>query len=1124
GKALADIDLDGYVEIISIGGENSLLVPSMTKVFAFEHDGTFKWESEQVAERYTLDGLTAVKGDGSVNGTLDGAEPTIADLDQDGTPEIIVGHGVIAAIGQQSGLAVTVFDNQGMKLFTSYARGADIQAGGSFMRAEVVDLDLDGDPEILVGSAAFSHDGELLWTVDGLKNDSRRATPLAVNLDDDPFPELIRAGTTDSEIVALNHDGSNFWDEPASTVFNFQTFEAELVIADVEDDGLVDILAVGNNGFSAGKLEVLNGADGSLKWDYPSDASGLNVGVVSPTVFDLNGDGNQEVLLFGYQPRTLWVLAGDTGQLIQEFDLELGNPSAFEAPIFADVDNDGASELLINGTFRFFGAMSAYWVFESPDDNWAPTRSIWNQWNYHVTNVNPDGTIPRFEQPHWLVSGLNQNRLNGRLPEERVEENDSFEYAASDGQLASNIARVDITVLPPNAPPRIVSTPRLLASPNFEYIYPVLAVDADPGETLIVSVANGPDGMVIDALNQVTWTPTTDDLGPHVVVLDVVDSLGTRSSQTFTIEVVPPVAVPDLSGRTEAEAVTDLNAVTLEASPILDSFSDTVPAGDVMTQDPSPNTTVAAGSSVSVEISRGQIPVAVPRVLGLNLDEAQADLAISGLATGSVVWVNDPLIPRDSILAQDPPPNALIAPNSAVDLTVSGGPRAVIVLDPPVITSGKSAAVSVEVRDVDGTPLDPQPTLSLSLASDPGSSFGTLPVLSGFSITTSPDTQGAFELGVSYSAPDPESISAEFAVLGPISDGIQGDLYSRFSRQQQQFGVLIEQLITAVDQGDSAAIAALDADLAALAEAIDLRRLRTMIAIAPDGGALPTPEQAAALGTGNQDSAYLDTSLELVALLEVMESVVLDSNTPDRVLSQLNQDLAAAAAALASLEPSVPGILRANGAITALTGTLAPRLLVADIQAVRQALVDQGLNSGQTTQRKAGRFSLPGIMIASQIRQNIITNFYVPYLGQAARMLGAVIAADLLQTYANFGAISGIITGASQSIHVFGIQPSVIEGLGFDPTLSPNNAVIMVGPALLNAVSNAASALSSARSIKDVNSAFDAINGILDAADGLNDAWNDANSIPMGVVRGCILDNNPACSQLVYPDGFTSVY
>lgn len=59
---------------------------------------------------------------------------------------------------------------------------------------------------------------------------------------------------------------------------------------------------------------------------------------------------------------------------------------------------------------------------------------------------------------------------------------------------------------------------------------------------------------------------------------------------------------------------------------------------------------------------------------------------------------------------------------------------------------------------------------------------------------------------------------------------------------------------------------------------------------------------------------------------------------------------------------------------------------------------------------------------------------------------------------------------------------------------------------------------------EDVNSAFDAINGILDAADGLNDAWNDANSIPMGVVSGCILDSRPECAQLVYPQGFTSVY
>jgi uncharacterized repeat protein (TIGR01451 family) len=32
-----------------------------------------------------------------------------------------------------------------------------------------------------------------------------------------------------------------------------------------------------------------------------------------------------------------------------------------------------------------------------------PTRKIWNQHTYHITNVNDDGTIPQFETPSWLT-------------------------------------------------------------------------------------------------------------------------------------------------------------------------------------------------------------------------------------------------------------------------------------------------------------------------------------------------------------------------------------------------------------------------------------------------------------------------------------------------------------------------------------------------------------------------------------------------------------------------------------------------------------------------------------------------------------------------------------------------
>jgi hypothetical protein len=194
---------------------------------------------------------------------------------------------------------------------------------------------------------------------------------------------------------------------------------------------------------------------------------------------------------------------------------------------------------------------------------------------------------------------------------------------------------------------------------------------------------------------------------------------------------------------------------------------------------------------------------------------------------------------------------------------------------------------------------------------------------------------------------------------------------------------------------------------------------------------------------------------------------------------------------------------------------------VADIRAVRQALRDEGwIGPGS-----ASRFTLPSLMSAVRIRTDIMKNTYLPYLGEVAWAMGTVIAADLLQEYANASAIAGIISGASQSFHAFHIPNSVIEGFGFDPTLSPNNAVTMIGPSLLDAAAGAASGLSSAGSIKDVNTAMDAIQTQLDKASALDSAWDDANSIPRGgVVSGCILSGTPGCRQLIYPDGFASVY
>ena len=1098
--AIGDIDLDGKPELVVIGGYSDFAPTTSMQLYAFEHDGKLKWVSEDLPRVFYVDDIRRV------DHTLNESAVTIADIDQDGRPEIL-------AAPSRGPATYHVWDHEGRTLAHVQAPGTAI-VSGTQTRVTVVDLDLDGDVEIVVGNAAWSHRGELLWSrQDGFIHSKSQNFPVVANLDDDPYPELIRVrGGASGNLVAWNHDGTNLWEETRPAGFN----DAPITVADVDADGYADILFTNPN--AADLFEVIDGRDGSVKW-----SKSVTTRSIGATVFDLDRDGFVEVIFVDESARVhVWDGRDGTEKLV--FETGKPRPAAFTVPVFADIDSDGAAELILPGGGSF-GIDAAVSVWESPLDDWAPMRAVWNEQRYHVTNVNDDLTIPALERPHWLVPGLNQAMINQRLPEDRLETTDAFTYRASDGELQSNVAEVSIEILPPNAAPRILSTPPLLASPDFEYVYNVLAVDADPGETLVFTVAEGPAAMSVDANGRVTWTPGIGDLGMHPVVISVTDTLGVTAYQNFIVEVRDSVLVPDLGGLTEAAAVAALEAVSLRADPLRDTFSDLVAVGEVALQNPAPSTPIAAGAGVTVEISRGPVPVGVPRLVGLDVDTAIAALTTVGLGGAPIDWVNDPTTPWGIVLSQDPAPNAQVAPASDVAIVVSGGPRAVIDVDPPLIPAGATATVSVSVRDVDGTVLDPQPAVSLSLQVEPDALFGTPPTLNGTTIETSADTQGEFRVAASFTTRGAENVSARVAVAPSISDGPGGTVYTEFAQQLERFGTLIDDLIEAVNLGDGPAIEALDQALADLEGEIDLRRLRTLTPIAPEGGVLPTPAEAVTggLGTTISDNAYGEIGLDLLVLLEQIDVLVRAGTVPDVVMNVLNQDLAAAASAKASLEPSAVGVLQASPAITAILGTNAPRVLVADIGAVRQALRDGGVIAADGT-ANAGRFTLPGIMTATRIRNRIIRKVYLPYLGEVARMLGAVIAADVLKTYFNAGSIVGIVTGASQSLHAFQIKPSVIEGFGFNPTLSPNNAVTMIGPSLFEAASNAASGLSGATSAKDVNSVMDAVQATIDDANALEKAWDEANTIPMGVRSGCILDGTPGCRQLIYPDGFASVY
>ena len=1107
--AIGDIDLDGKPEIIVAGGETDGGVPPVTRLYAFEHDGHIKWISEPLAERFFPAGSNSQTSEG----TMGEAAISLADLDGDGTPEILVAPGSSASTEAR----LQVWDHQGRKLDRFSAPGT---AMGGPTRVTVVDLDLDGDPEVVVGNAAWSNDGQLLWTrTDNVSNFSSQNFPIVANLDDDPYPELVRTRGGGSlpdnrgNVVAWNHDGTDLltpagdpWE--VARPFGFNT--APISIADVDADGYADILFP--NILGSDLFEVLDGRDGTVKWSktVTTRSSGA-------TVLDLDRDGFVEVV-FVDNDSTLHIWDGRDGTEKHAFPLDTPRPTDHTLPVFADVDADGTAELVIPGGFSF-GFDEVVSVWESPADDWPRMRSIWNEQRYHVTNVNDDLTIPAQERPHWLLPGLNQYMVNERLPEDRIEDSDAFTYRASDGEFQSNLATVDITILPPNSPPRIVSTPRTVASPGFEYVYRALAVDADPGEILTWNIAEGPAGMSIDALGTLRWEPAGGDLGEHVVAVEVADSIGVSAFQSFVIDVVPAGTTPDLAGLTEAQAIAAVEAAGLVVDPLREVFSDLVPPGEVAAQQPPPGTAIAAGGSMEVEISGGPVPVQVPGVLGLTLDNALARLTGADLV-GSIVFVNDASVPRDTVRLQNPPRAARVPPGSSVGIEVSGGPRAVISITPGVIPAGGTGTVNVSIRDIDGTPLEPQPGVTLAL--DTTTVNGTPPTLSGATITTFADSQGPILVEASF---DAETVAEQAVVAQPISDGPGADVYSEFAGQLAAYRAILDALIVAVEVNDVPTIETLDQALGELLAELDTRRLRTLSPIAPDGGVPPEPGLAQAEGfpPGPDDEAYREVSLDLLVLIETLEQVIAEGSAPDAVIDALNQDLIETASVLAALAPDVYGVLDASGVIISLLGTRVPRLLRADIEAVRAELRNAGLVGGRQASR-AARFTLPGIMTASQIRQNIVTDFYVPYLGQVARAMGIIIAADLLQPYVNGGNIVGIVTGGSLALHVFEIPNSVIEGFGFDPTLSPNNAVTMVGPGLIDAIENAITGLPGAGSFKDLNTIMDEVQTQLDNANDLENAWKEANSSPMGVRRGCILDGTPGCRQLVYPAGVTSVY
>lgn len=138
--------------------------------------------------------------------------------------------------------------------------------------------------------------------------------------------------------------------------------------------------------------------------------------------------------------------------------------------------------------------------------------------------------------------------------------------------------------------------------------------------------------------------------------------------------------VPNFAGMTEEKARDELAKFDAEVQ-VEREYSVDVDAGRVTRSDPPAGEEVKAGTPVTLFVSDGFPPNAVPDVVGLTEADARAAIETEGLPVGEVTERTSDTIAEGLVIEQDPSPDTPVGPENPVNLVISAGPEMIQVPD-----------------------------------------------------------------------------------------------------------------------------------------------------------------------------------------------------------------------------------------------------------------------------------------------------------------------------------------------------------------------------------------------------------------------------------------------------------
>jgi subtilisin family serine protease len=348
--------LDGS-SVTVLGLDHSYLQPAAANLDHTPGDETVVSERSDIRIIHT-DGSSTIAERPLVS-RFQYALPTLADLDGDGTPEILAwGSGPV-----ESSAWIYAWKGDGRLFSTNYPLGP--LPDFNFLPANrflPVDLDGSGRPKLLV----LVGDTQTSFSVRAFLADGRPASwptltfegivwqLAAGDLDGDGSPEILLALTDAGNTNWVYAFSANGEPRPGWPVQLQGSTPLRMIVADLDRDGRNEVIAVAN-----ATLDVLQGDGSHFPGLWPIIGNGFQP-FGSPVAGDIDGDGIAEILTTrdnvvfsqGKVYRNPSLLAYRTnGQVARSWRLLGANgnqPHGDGNVVLGDFDNDGQVDLAVN--------------------------------------------------------------------------------------------------------------------------------------------------------------------------------------------------------------------------------------------------------------------------------------------------------------------------------------------------------------------------------------------------------------------------------------------------------------------------------------------------------------------------------------------------------------------------------------------------------------------------------------------------------------------------------------------------------------------------------------------------------------------------------------------------------